>query len=348
VTWAGLDPKSGEGRIFYAKKNTLPPLPWVVEMVPVSDLGPFWTGAAPKIELSQFDGVVHIVYRGGDFGSYHTQYARRDNKGIWSHQTLFTPNAEDLVADVTTGFSFSSNDVTVAMSGNDCFGCPSAVYARRSTDLGLTFGAAELVSESHSAELGAIASGSTDELAVVAAELSGNIFTGNVILSRDLQGLTPETLPPANQSSFAPSVGQMTCVGLTPDFFGLGIAFTNLGSEKAPADSAEVWVIQGREPGLAVGEPIQAPPATLAVSASPNPFSSSTVITATTLHSQGDIELNIYDSLGRLVRRFSEGSARRWNWDGRDASGVPSPSGIFFVETRHGTARAVDRLILVR
>ena len=107
-----------------------------------SEPGPFWTGAAPKIELSPFDGVIHIVYRGGDFGGYHTHYARRDNKGVWTFQVLFTPNAEDLVADVTTGSSFDNNNVAVAMSGNDCFGCPSRNYSRRSFDLGLTFDAA--------------------------------------------------------------------------------------------------------------------------------------------------------------------------------------------------------------
>ena len=139
----------------------------------------------------------------------------------------------------------------------------------------------------------------------------------------------------------------MTCVGRDPLFFGLGIAFTNLGGEEAPPDSAEVWVIRGN-PLLAVDDPPQAPPATLAVGASPNPFSSSTVISATSPLPQGDIELSIYDSLGRLVRRFSERSAGSWNWDGRDATGAPSPSGVFFVEAKQGVGRAMERLILIR
>ncbi len=354
VTWVGFDEKSGEGRIFYARKNTLPPQPWMVEMVPISDLGPFWTGAAPKVELSPFDDVIHIVYRGGDFGSYRTHYARRDIKGIWTFQALTTPNAEDLVADVTGYINFLSNAVTVAMSGNDCFGCPSRVYVRRSTDLGLTFGEAELVSGSHSAELGALGSGNFDDVAVVAAELSGNIFTGDLLLSRDLDLLSPETLPPATQSSYFPSLAQTTCFRRGElNLSGLGMAFTNLGSAKAPFDSAEVWVIRGRDPGLAVNDPPHAPAARLAVTASPNPFSSSTMITATSLVPGSNVELAIYDSLGRLVRRFTEASpgtssSQSWRWDGQDAAGRPAASGIFFVEMKQGPARAIDRLIRIR
>jgi hypothetical protein len=352
VTWAGLNSKTGEGKIFYARKLVNPPV-WGYEVLDQSEPGPFWTGAAPKIEVSHFDNVVHIVYRGGDFGNYHTHYARRDPNGIWSYRVLTSLNAEDLVADIATGSDHAPDEVVVAMSGNDCFGCPSRVYVRRSSDQGLTFNDPELVSGSHSAELGAIARGSVD-VAVVAAELSGNIFTGDLLLSRDLQNLDPITLPPANHGCFSPSIGEDTCVGRgQPDLFGLGIAFTNLGSEKAPPDSAEVWAIKGRVPGVGVADPAPLPPEKVMVTASPNPFSGSTVITATSLLPGGDVELNIYDSLGRLVRRFTEGSAgngfsRNWNWDGREATGALSPSGIFFVETKQGAERAVDRLILIR
>jgi FlgD Ig-like domain len=352
VTWAGLDSKTGEGKIFYARKLVNPPV-WGYEVLDQSELGPFWTGAAPKIAVSEFEDIVHIVYRGGDFGNYHAHYARRSPSGVWSYQVLTSLNAEDLVTDITPGHPFGPDEVVVAMSGNDCFGCPSRIYVRRSLDEGLTFSGPELVSGSHSAELGAIASGSVDN-AVVSAELSGNIFTGNILLSRDLQTLTPHTIPPANHGCFSPGIAQDICFGRgQPDFFALGIAFTNFGSEKAPSDSAEVWAINGNVPGLAVEEPAAAPSAKLLVTAAPNPFSSSTVITATSLLPGSDVELNIYDSLGRLVRRFTEaspgaGNSQSWRWDGQDAAGRPAASGIFFVEMKQGSARAIDRLIRIR
>jgi hypothetical protein len=355
VTWAGFDPKSGEGKIFYAKKDLSPPGPWVIEMLAGSELGPFWTGAQPKIDIAPFHDIIHIVYRGGNFGIYNTHYARRNPNGVWSYQILTSLNAEDLVADVANGSNlFYPDRVVIAMSGNDCFGCPSRVYARRSTDYGLTFSSPELVSGSHSAELGAIAAGTVDDLSVVAAELSGNIFTGDLLLSRDLDQLAPGTLPPANHSSFSPSITQDLCYGRGDiNYGGLAIAFTNYGSEKAPADSAEVWSIKGHAPVLDVDNSPVAPPAQLALTASPNPFSSSTVITATSLGPGSDVELTIYDSLGRLVRRFTDATpdaslSRSWHWDGLDASGRVAPSGVFFLETKQGTARAIDRLILIR
>lgn len=349
VTWVGYDLKSGAGKIFYASKVASPPGPWTIEILAESELGPFWTGAAPKIDISENDDVVHIVYRGGDFGQYHTHYARRDAQGMWSFQILTSLNQEDLLADVT-GRS-PSDEMGIVMSGNDCFGCPSRIYLRRSFDLGLTFGSAELVSGSRSAELGSISGGSVD-IAVVAAELSGNILTGELVLSREIENFVPEVLPPANLSSSSPSVSQVTCVGRGPyTFFGLGVAFTNRGGELAPADSAEVWAIEGHSPGLAINDVSPSPGAGLSVTAVPNPFSRSTVLTATSLLPSSPVELNIYDSLGRLVKRFGDiapASNFSWSWDGRDASGRYAPAGIFFVVTKHGGEQAIERLTLIR
>lgn len=90
ATWVGFDPESGAGKIFYAWR-VAPPGPWTVEVLAESELGAFWTGASPKIDISEFDHVVHIVYRGGDFGQYHTHYARRDANGGWSYSDPDVP-----------------------------------------------------------------------------------------------------------------------------------------------------------------------------------------------------------------------------------------------------------------
>ena len=100
------------------------------------------------------------------------------------------------------------------------------------------------MSPNHSAELGAVASGSVDHLTMVAAELSGNIFTGDLLLIRDLQSRNPQTLPPANRSSFAPSVAQDNCIGREPSSSAWASHSPISGGEEAPSDSAEVWVIR--------------------------------------------------------------------------------------------------------
>ncbi|MEZ5065383.1 MAG: hypothetical protein R3B81_11670 [bacterium] len=78
----------------------------------------------------------------------------------------------------------------------------------------------------------------------------------------------------------------------------------------------------------------------------PNP-----VLGATTLRWSTDraATLRILDVSGRVVRSWTEPpgeGARRW--DGRGASGVPVPGGVYLVELRSGVDRAGFKLVVVR
>jgi hypothetical protein len=83
----------------------------------------------------------------------------------------------------------------------------------------------------------------------------------------------------------------------------------------------------------------------------PNPFAGETTLCYRLPHSTR-VLLQIYDLSGRLVRTLvtgiqSAGAHRAW-WDGRDAAGIPVPSGVYL--TRLDTeARAVTgRVVLAR
>ncbi len=70
----------------------------------------------------------------------------------------------------------------------------------------------------------------------------------------------------------------------------------------------------------------------------PNPFNSKTIINIKTQMTQGgDIKLEIFDIIGRLVKRFDivesalkGGTSAQINWDASDASGKMVNSGIYF------------------
>ena len=89
----------------------------------------------------------------------------------------------------------------------------------------------------------------------------------------------------------------------------------------------------------------------LIVTTSPSPFRRSTAVQFA-LDSNSSVSLDIFDVQGRRVR--SSGSEVRGPgphqlvWDGTDAQGRKSPSGIYFYRLRAGERRATGRLILTR
>ncbi len=66
----------------------------------------------------------------------------------------------------------------------------------------------------------------------------------------------------------------------------------------------------------------------------PNPFSAQTVLTVD-LAEAAKVSLEVYDVVGRRVARVGEArnqpGVTRISWDGRDAAGVPVPSGTYFL-----------------
>jgi len=90
----------------------------------------------------------------------------------------------------------------------------------------------------------------------------------------------------------------------------------------------------------------------LLYAAAPNPFHGSTSIRFD-LAAPGPAELAVYDVRGRRVRtlvhsdRLTPGS-HKIRWDGRNDTGTPVASGVYFYRFRAGDARLTRKMILLR
>ncbi len=84
----------------------------------------------------------------------------------------------------------------------------------------------------------------------------------------------------------------------------------------------------------------------------PNPFKEATGINLSIgQYAKGEIQLNIYDALGRLVRQWDYSTiiqSNRISWDGTDERGVRVPAGVFFVTLEIGKTEIVEKAILLK
>jgi hypothetical protein len=82
----------------------------------------------------------------------------------------------------------------------------------------------------------------------------------------------------------------------------------------------------------------------------PNPFAHETRIDLA-LAAPARIELAIYDTQGRLVRRLARGyfpAGQQVLWDGRQEDGVECASGVYFLRGRIGDRTAAQRIVKAR
>ncbi|MBT5534769.1 T9SS type A sorting domain-containing protein, partial [Candidatus Poribacteria bacterium] len=88
----------------------------------------------------------------------------------------------------------------------------------------------------------------------------------------------------------------------------------------------------------------------------PNPFNPETWIPFR-LSSEAQVAITVYDVTGKVVREIDVGAlapgdyltqGRAAHWDGRNLIGEPVGSGVYYIELRAGTYRAVDRLIMAK
>jgi flagellar hook assembly protein FlgD len=80
----------------------------------------------------------------------------------------------------------------------------------------------------------------------------------------------------------------------------------------------------------------------------PNPFSSVTVVPYN-IHRQSDIQVTIYDILGREVRKFAIGPQAAGSytilWDGRNSLGQTVANGIYLYKLQVGSESQVKKMI---
>ena len=100
------------------------------------------------------------------------------------------------------------------------------------------------------------------------------------------------------------------------------------------------------------GAPASAGPGLQLLPPRPNPTTGA-VACALLVERPAFVSIRIVDAAGRLIWKAGEdrelpGGVHTIRWDGRDDSGTPARSGIYFVEARAGRARLTRRIALLR
>ena len=83
----------------------------------------------------------------------------------------------------------------------------------------------------------------------------------------------------------------------------------------------------------------------------PNPFTTSTAISYK-LNNQSDVQITIYDILGREVKKFNIGEQQAGVhgilWDGKNSFGQKATTGIYFYRLQTGKESLVKKMVFVR
>ena len=139
----------------------------------------------------------------------------------------------------------------------------------------------------------------------------------------------------------ASSTVQVTTLSILP-----GSYFANAGITVLGLSTKDAAVGIGMTPVLDAGD--GPPPASLSLSAAPNPargdvaFAFGTPLAA-------DAQLRVADVQGRVVRVFAvPAGARSARWDARGTGGETVAPGLYLVELRRGARRDVVRIAIVR
>lgn len=177
IAWIAVNPISAQYKIAYAAVS---PIEWMIQVLEDSELGNFGTGAYPRVAVNSI-GVPHITYRAGDYQSYRVDHAWSDapQGGNWLYETLGTPNLEDFSSDIAvTG----SEDLHVAIAGNDGWGFPTRIYYAAKPELE-PWQPMELTTGGNSATYPSLAIDGNGTPHIASMGLSGNILTGQILYS---------------------------------------------------------------------------------------------------------------------------------------------------------------------
>jgi len=168
-------------------------------------------------------------------------------------------------------------------------------------------------------------------------------------LTADLSGL-----PPGNDASFSvadphtpKATGTFSWNPTSADSGNYDVDFMASNCANSPTRTTVIHVI-----GIPTGVEDDQRTLTNSVSANrPNPFQLSTALEYTLSH-EGAVHISIYSVSGRRVRSLFQGrlpaGPHRIVWDGKDESGDPMPSGVYWCLLEAGSLRASRRMALIR
>lgn len=117
----------------------------------------------------------------------------------------------------------------------------------------------------------------------------------------------------------------------------------------------DAWLLK-TEPDVGINESNDKDVATISLTVTPNPFSNCTDIRYETtdnrhISSAEDVDIRIYDTSGRLVRKFEQVSAIGHQssvlWDGTDEAHRRLGSGVYLCELKTHNARSIEKIIYI-
>jgi len=80
----------------------------------------------------------------------------------------------------------------------------------------------------------------------------------------------------------------------------------------------------------------------------PNPFHDKVSVKFDSRNNAQSTEIKIYDISGRVIKQFNQSLVYQISWDGRDNSGKPVPSGIYFLKFEADGYKETRKVMLVR
>lgn len=329
LAWIGQD-TAANWKIMYATDIGGP---FQTQLLSGSDLGPFGSGAAPSIAVTS-SGIVHIFYRGGDFGTYHIHHAWNTNPGgtMWNYEIVYTDNANDF-----TAFAVIKPDTIIHLlaSGNDGFGFPPRAFYTKKTPSG-GWMAPERANPSASGWGGSLVIDQYGHTHITWDEASGNFIIGNLHYSTNKSGTWADTAILAN--------GETYNGVLVLDTDGRGHV---LASSDNAVDPSEIVGIHSPVPLTAV--PVFSTPDITLFRLEqnyPNPFNPSTVITFR-LAKATEVKLTVYNPLGQeiatLVNEKREAGTHTVQFDAAEF-----PSGVYVYKLVAGNYSETKKSLLVR
>ncbi|MBN1827390.1 MAG: T9SS type A sorting domain-containing protein [Candidatus Eisenbacteria bacterium] len=139
--------------------------------------------------------------------------------------------------------------------------------------------------------------------------------------------------------------GGIASFTVTPAEAGTLLVTATLGNH-VPWEGEALCVLSTGTAGPASGAPAR----TALLGAEPNPFNPSTTIRFS-LAEREEVSLRVFDTRGRLVRTLSDrilpAGIHTVRWDGRDASGAPVPSGVYFIRMDAGSFTDRRKAVLI-
>ena len=185
LTWIS-EKSNGNFRIKYASNISGS---WVIQELTGGQLGQFGSGASPEIAVDK-SGLAHIAYRGNNGNGYRIQHAYNQSPGgtTWNYDFITTPNDEDLSLAIQVD---RDTVVHLLVSGDDGFGLPQRAYYQKKTFSATTFSPSVEVAPSYRGQVGDLFVDNNKIPHFVLNEVSGNMYTGNIIYadSNDWNGI---------------------------------------------------------------------------------------------------------------------------------------------------------------